>query len=85
MAHSLLSSDMAKLINAMRLAQQYSSTALNVEYRGKMLQAAHVLALDSKNLFDAVDGARRRMVITRQLPSQGVVECESSSAMVDSS
>ena len=54
MAHKVLSSDMAELINAMRLAQQYSTTLLDGDYRKGMLKAAHVLAMDSKNLLDAV-------------------------------
>lgn len=33
MAHKVLSKDMAELVNAMRLAQQYSSTTLDAEYR----------------------------------------------------
>lgn len=33
MAHKVLSSDMAELINAMRLAQQYSSTLMDGDYR----------------------------------------------------
>lgn len=60
MAHKVLSSDMATLISSMRLAQQYSTTLLDGEYRKGMLKAAHVLAMDSKNLLDAVDSARRQ-------------------------
>ncbi len=60
MAHKVLSSDMAELINAMRLAQQYSTTLLDSEYRKGMLKAAHVLAMDSKNLLDAVQNARKQ-------------------------
>lgn len=33
MAHKVLSKDMADLVNAMKLAQQYSSTTLDAEYR----------------------------------------------------
>lgn len=33
MAHKVLSKDMAELVNAMKLAQQYSSTTLDAEYR----------------------------------------------------
>jgi focal adhesion kinase 1 len=58
MAHKVLSSDMAELINAMKLAQRYSTTTLDMEYRRGMLKAAHVLAVDSKNLLDTVDKAR---------------------------
>ena len=60
MAHQVLSSDMAELINSMKLAQKYSSTTLDQEYRRSMLAAAHVLAVDAKHLFDVVDTARRQ-------------------------
>lgn len=33
MAHKVLSKDMAELVNTMRLAQQYSNTTLDTEYR----------------------------------------------------
>lgn len=59
MAHKVLSADMAELINAMKLAQKYSSTTLDQEYRKGMLSAGHVLAVDAKHLFDVVDTARR--------------------------
>ena len=59
MAHKVLSSDMAELISAMKLAQQYSNTLMDADYRKGMLRAAHVLAMDSKNLLDSVDNARR--------------------------
>ncbi|CAG9860435.1 unnamed protein product [Phyllotreta striolata] len=58
MAHKVLSKDMAELVNAMKLAQQYSHTTLDAEYRKGMLGAAHVLAMDSKNLLDVVDSIR---------------------------
>lgn len=60
MAHKVLSKDMANLVSAMKLAQQYSSTTLDGEYRKGMLAAAHVLAMDSKNLLDVVDAIRIR-------------------------
>ncbi|XP_072390037.1 focal adhesion kinase 1 isoform X5 [Diabrotica undecimpunctata] len=60
MAHKVLSKDMSELVNAMKLAQQYSNTTLDVEYRKGMLGAAHVLAMDSKNLLDVVDSIRAR-------------------------
>ena len=62
MAHKVLSSDMASLIQAMRLAQQNSTTSLDGKYRKGMLKAAHVLAMDSKNLLDVVDRARRNVI-----------------------
>ncbi|XP_017106171.2 focal adhesion kinase 1 isoform X1 [Drosophila bipectinata] len=60
MAHQVLSKDMHELVSAMRLAQQYSDTTLDCEYRRSMLSAAHALALDAKNLFDVVDSIRQR-------------------------
>ncbi|KAL4235721.1 putative serine/threonine protein phosphatase [Mactra antiquata] len=58
MAQKVLSTDMGNLISAMKLAQHYSTTAMDGEYRKNMLKAAHVLAMDSKNLLDAVDNVR---------------------------
>nr|XP_011413792.2 focal adhesion kinase 1 isoform X9 [Crassostrea gigas] len=58
MAQNVLSTDMASIIAAMKLAIQYSTTTMDVEYRKGMLKAAHVLAMDSKNLLDIVDKTR---------------------------
>lgn len=58
MAQKVLSTDMGNLISAMKLAQNYSNTAMDLEYRKNMLKAAHVLAMDSKTLLDAVDNVR---------------------------
>uniref|UniRef100_A0A672ZL69 Focal AT domain-containing protein n=1 Tax=Sphaeramia orbicularis TaxID=375764 RepID=A0A672ZL69_9TELE len=44
----------------MRLAQQNSITSVKEESQRQMLTAAHTLALDSKNLLDAVDQDRVR-------------------------
>ncbi|KAL0861557.1 hypothetical protein ABMA27_009064 [Loxostege sticticalis] len=60
MAHQVLSKDMAALVEAMRLALQYASTTLHHEYTKSMLAAAHVLAMDAKNLLDVVDCIRER-------------------------
>uniref|UniRef100_A0A6V7JJ46 Focal AT domain-containing protein n=1 Tax=Bracon brevicornis TaxID=1563983 RepID=A0A6V7JJ46_9HYME len=60
MAHKVLSKDMGDLVSAMKLAQMYSSTTLDVEYRKGMLAAAHVLAMDAKNLLDVIDSIRIR-------------------------
>ncbi|XP_022097087.1 focal adhesion kinase 1-like isoform X3 [Acanthaster planci] len=60
MAHKVLSSDMAELINAMKLAQKYATTTLDQDYKKGMLSAGHILAVDAKNLLDAVDTARLR-------------------------
>ena len=78
MAHKVLSSDMAELINSMKLAQQYSSTYLEADYRKGMLKAAHVLAMDSKNLLDAVDNARKIQMAVheqQQQQEQGAASC----------
>ncbi|XP_039298028.1 focal adhesion kinase 1 [Nilaparvata lugens] len=60
MAHQVLSKDMTELVGAMKLAQQYSTTTLDSLYRRGMLSAAHVLAMDAKNLLDVVDAIRMR-------------------------
>lgn len=64
MAHRVLSSDMAKLISAMKSAQKYLHTTMSDEYKKGMLRAAHALAMDAKQLLDAVDSARI-MLMTR--------------------
>uniref|UniRef100_A0A3B4AYC8 non-specific protein-tyrosine kinase n=1 Tax=Periophthalmus magnuspinnatus TaxID=409849 RepID=A0A3B4AYC8_9GOBI len=56
----LLNNDMAELISKMRLAQQNAITSLKEECKKQMLAAAHTLAVDSKNMLDAVDQARVR-------------------------
>ncbi|XP_018119613.1 protein-tyrosine kinase 2-beta isoform X2 [Xenopus laevis] len=56
----LLSKDLADLINKMRLAQQNSVTSLSEECKKQMLTASHAMAVDAKNLLDAVDQARVR-------------------------
>ncbi|XP_026286972.1 focal adhesion kinase 1 isoform X4 [Frankliniella occidentalis] len=60
LAHKVLSKDMSELVNAMKLAQSYSTTTHDNVYRKGMLSAAHVLAMDAKNLLDAVDSIRIR-------------------------
>lgn len=60
MSHKVLSADMGNLVQAMKLAHEYSSTLLDGEYRKGMLQAAHVLAVDAKNLLDTVDVSKNR-------------------------
>uniref|UniRef100_A0A665VBB5 non-specific protein-tyrosine kinase n=1 Tax=Echeneis naucrates TaxID=173247 RepID=A0A665VBB5_ECHNA len=64
----LLNKDLGELINKMRLAQQNSVTSLKEECQRQMLAAAHTLALDSKNLLDAVDQARVRANLARPKP-----------------
>lgn len=55
---------MQELVSAMRLAQQYSETTVDVEYRKRMLEAAHILAMNSKNLLDVVDAVRSTLATT---------------------
>ncbi|KAM9828972.1 protein-tyrosine kinase 2-beta-like isoform 2-T3 [Syngnathus typhle] len=62
----LLNKDLGELINKMRLAQQNSMTTLKQECQRQMLAAAHTLALNSKNLLDAVDQARARANLVKQ-------------------
>ncbi|XP_012518474.1 PREDICTED: protein-tyrosine kinase 2-beta [Propithecus coquereli] len=54
----LLNKDLAELINKMRLAQQNAVTSLSEECKRQMLTASHALAVDAKNLLDAVDQAK---------------------------
>lgn len=54
----LLNKDLGDLISKMRLAQQNAVTSLKEDCQRQMLAAAHTLALDCKNLLDAVDQAR---------------------------
>ncbi|XP_054154362.1 focal adhesion kinase 1-like isoform X2 [Oppia nitens] len=62
MTHKVLSKDMAGLVQAMKLAQQYSRTTVESEYRKAMLESAHILVINSKNLLDTIDQVRLRMV-----------------------
>uniref|UniRef100_A0A670IAM9 Focal adhesion kinase 1 n=2 Tax=Podarcis muralis TaxID=64176 RepID=A0A670IAM9_PODMU len=62
MAQKLLNSDLAELINKMKLAQQYVMTSLQQEYKKQMLTAAHALAVDAKNLLDVIDQARLKSI-----------------------
>ncbi|MBN3282286.1 FAK2 kinase, partial [Polyodon spathula] len=61
----LLNKDLAELISKMKLAQQNAVTSLSEECKRQMLAAAHTLAMDSKNLLDAVDQARVRANIAK--------------------
>ncbi|KAM5229492.1 protein-tyrosine kinase 2-beta isoform 2-T9 [Hipposideros larvatus] len=54
----LLNKDLAELITKMRLAQQNAVTSLSEECKRQMLTASHTLAVDAKNLLDAVDQAK---------------------------
>ncbi|XP_058479103.1 protein-tyrosine kinase 2-beta-like [Solea solea] len=68
----LLNKDLGELINKMRMAQQNSVTSLKEECQRQMLAAAHTLALDSKNLLDAVDQARIRANLAKPRPDSQV-------------
>ena len=54
MAQKVLSSDFQQLIKAMKDAQKNASNFLEGEYQKEMLKAAHIVAKNSKELFDAV-------------------------------
>ena len=60
MAQKVLSSDMNQLVGAMKDAQMHYDKFLEHEYQKKMLKAAHVVAVNSKLLLDAVNSARRK-------------------------
>ena len=60
MAQKVLSSDFNNLIKAMKEAQKHYNTFLEGEYQKEMLKAAHVVAKNSKLLFDAVGSSTRR-------------------------
>lgn len=73
----LLNKDLGELINKMRLAQQNAVTSLKEECQRQMLAAAHTLALDSKNLLDAVDQARVRANLAKpRRASQDAEDCD---------
>ncbi|XP_058469283.1 protein tyrosine kinase 2 beta, b isoform X1 [Solea solea] len=65
----LLNNDMAELISKMRLAQQNAITSLKEECKKQLLAAAHTLAVDSKNMLDAVDQARVRANLAKPVAS----------------
>ncbi|ESN98380.1 hypothetical protein HELRODRAFT_135957, partial [Helobdella robusta] len=58
MARKLLISDMSNLVKHTKLADANRSTVIDFQYRKQMLQAAHVIAVDAKNLLDTIDCAR---------------------------
>ncbi|XP_057314339.1 focal adhesion kinase 1-like isoform X2 [Hydractinia symbiolongicarpus] len=62
MAHKVLSSDMAELVNTMKLAQKYADTTLDQQYRRNMLAAAHALAIDAKNLYDTFSKLKNKVL-----------------------
>ncbi len=66
MAHKVLSSDMSHLVEAMRNAQKQYQTFLEQEYQKQMLHAAHIVAVNAKQLLDAANSARRRAYCQRR-------------------
>lgn len=58
MAQKVLSSDMMDLVDKMKIAQKYAETMLDRQNRRNMLQAAHVVAIDAKNLYDTYSKLR---------------------------
>ena len=57
MAQKVLSSDFNNLIQAMKEAQKHYNTFLEADYQRDMLRAAHIVAKNSKQLFDAVSSS----------------------------
>ncbi|MBZ3871216.1 Focal adhesion kinase 1 [Sciurus carolinensis] len=62
MTQKLLNCDLGELISKMQLAQQCTMTSLQQEYKKQMLTAAHTLMVDAKNLLDAIDQARLKLL-----------------------
>lgn len=60
MAHKVLSSDMTALVEAMKNAQKNYQTFLEADYQKQFLKAGHIVAVNSKQLLDAVNSARRK-------------------------
>ena len=60
MANKVLSSDVTRLVEAMRDAQKHYQTFLEDDYQKKMLKAGHMIAFNAKQLLDTVNVARRK-------------------------
>ena len=58
MAKKTLHSDMTELVSATRKTQEHAATLLVEDFRRDMLKAAHMLAINSKHLLDAIDRGR---------------------------
>lgn len=50
MAHKVLAKDMSELVSTMRLAQQYSETTLDIEYRKWVVRIKIILQHFSRHL-----------------------------------
>ncbi|KAL9864358.1 protein-tyrosine kinase 2-beta-like [Geothlypis trichas] len=64
----LLNKELAALIGKMRLEQQNRGSSLGAEFRRQMLAASHALAVDAKNLLDAVDQAKLQAHLVKPCP-----------------
>lgn len=64
MATKVLSSDVTRLVDAMRDAQKNYQTFLEQEYQKQMLKAGHIIAVNAKQLLDTVNIARRKLLRT---------------------
>ncbi|KFM67908.1 Focal adhesion kinase 1, partial [Stegodyphus mimosarum] len=80
MAHSVLSKDMVNLVQAMKQAQRFAQTTLDSEYRKHMLSAAHIIAVNAKNLLDTVATVRAR--VQAGLGPEDPPQAEESSSVV---
>jgi focal adhesion kinase 1 len=70
MAQKVLNSEISSLVNAMKLALKYNKTVLDAKYTRDMLQAGHAVAVESKNLLETVDTARRVKIYLQQIGEQ---------------
>lgn len=75
MAQKTLNSDLVHIIDAMKMVIRYSPTELAQDYRRRMLQLGHALAIDAKTLFDTVDLGRKKKILSAGLGnSQSVTD-----------
>ncbi|XP_065184091.1 focal adhesion kinase 1-like isoform X1 [Sycon ciliatum] len=59
MCHKTLTSDMSKLVEAMQLAMKYQDTSVEHEFRRSMMQAAHMLALNTRHMLGTFTEAQK--------------------------
>ncbi|KAA0199527.1 hypothetical protein HAZT_HAZT007196 [Hyalella azteca] len=67
MAHQVLSKDMKEAVEACRVAEKNSNNVLSCEYNKRLQAAAHVVAMDSKNLLDVIDEVRLQYGLLHRL------------------
>ena len=60
MAHKVLSSDMSRLVERMKELQKNCHSFLADDYQKQLLQAATIVAVNSRHLLDAVNNARSK-------------------------